>query len=135
MHNLQLRIQRAETVCVRCREFDLLNVSFDEEKHAVLGLVLFYEDSIDHTIPASPLLFIEGDFLEETNQLTELVCGQKTKARERGQVTRKLRVCESPNHSKRTLLVVLADCWNLDCGSICATRSKTEHNTTLHDRR
>lgn len=133
MDNLQLRIQQAETVCVHCREFDLLNVSFDDEKHAVLGLVLFDQDSIDHTIPASPLLFTEGDFLEEANQLIDLIRRQKTKARERGQVTRKLRVCESPNHSKRTLFVVLANCRNLDCGGICATRSKTKQSTTLHD--
>ena len=100
-----------------------------------MGLVLLDQDSIDDPVIAIPLLFGEGDFLKETDQLVDLVRGQKTKAREGGQITRKLRVCKSRKPLNRTLFVVLADCRSLDCGSVHATRSKTEQSTTLRDRR
>ena len=47
------------------RELDLLNVSLDNEKHVVLGLVLLHQHSINDTTAGNPLLFIERNLLEE----------------------------------------------------------------------
>ena len=57
----------AETVRVCSRELDLLNVSLDNEKHAVLGLVLLHQHSINDTTAGNPLLFIERNLLEESD--------------------------------------------------------------------
>lgn len=91
-------------MCVYRRVFDLLNVSIDKEKHTVLGFVFLHQYSVDQPIGENPLLLAERDFLKETNQLVNLVRGQKTKARERGQVTRKLGVYQLGERIPRYLV-------------------------------